>query len=588
MAFSSPEGPAGVVTEVSVVFDRPVHPVGVVVDAPAPFRVSPEVPGSFRWVGSRAAIFTPERRFPLATAFTVEVAAGLQALDGTRLAEPHRFAFETRRPALVQASPGPEQTGVEPRAELRLELDQVVTPAALSAACQLRIEQNGRSSAAAFDVLPDPQQARVLRARPKRPLPPHSAVSFVIGASLRGVEGPLTSNTSTTVRFFTYDPLAFESVSCARNRDTDPCEAESTVALTFNNGIKLRELATKLHVTPDVGVKLDKGDDGFTTWANLRGAFRAGQSYRVQIDAGLTDSFGQSLQQPASVVFRFADHYPRVDIGAVGRNFFGKSLSVPVASRNVPSFELLTAALTPQDVLSLREAERSGRDGAKDLDWLSHFKGTVRQQVRPGGAKNQIERLDVDALKVLGAGGRGALAIGARYGASSADDRKPAAMKVLSVSDLAITAKLSRFGSLVWVTDRADNAPVAGAQVELHVPGRPSRSYGTDAAGLARIPPEDFAPNLAGESDEARAILVARRGLDSAFAPVSELIEGYRLDVPTDFAGELRPYGVLFTDRGIYRPGDDVWLKGIVRRETPTGNALPGERAVTVTLRSPA
>ncbi|HYQ15100.1 MAG TPA: MG2 domain-containing protein, partial [Polyangiaceae bacterium] len=98
----------------------------------------------------------------------------------------------------------------------------------------------------------------------------------------------------------------------------------------------------------------------------------------------------------------------------------------------------------------------------------------------------------------------------------------------------------------------------------------------------------DFAPNLQNDSAEARAILVARSGPDSAFAPVSEYLEGYRLDVPTDFAGELHPYGVLFTDRGIYRPGDEVWLKGIVRVETATGNALPGEKSVTVTLRSPA
>ena len=58
--------------------------------------------------------------------------------------------------------------------------------------------------------------------------------------------------------------------------------------------------------------------------------------------------------------------------------------------------------------------------------------------------------------------------------------------------------------------------------------------------------------------------------------------------MPTDFGGELRPYGVLFTDRGIYRPGDEVQLKGIVRRETATGNALPGEQVVKVSFRSPS
>ena len=91
VAFSSPQGAVGIVTEVSVVFDRPVQALGVVGDGPAPFRINPAVAGHFRWVGSRAAVFTPDERLPFATAFDVEVPAGLQALDGSRLAAPHRF-----------------------------------------------------------------------------------------------------------------------------------------------------------------------------------------------------------------------------------------------------------------------------------------------------------------------------------------------------------------------------------------------------------------------------------------------------------------------------------------------------------------
>jgi hypothetical protein len=124
--------------------------------------------------------------------------------------------------------------------------------------------------------------------------------------------------------------------------------------------------------------------------------------------------------------------------------------------------------------------------------------------------------------------------------------------------------------------------------VGLYVPGRPARKYTTDSDGVARIPASDFAPNLEAEQPESRALLVARRGQDSAFAAVSELIESWRIEVPTDFSGELRPYGVAFTERGIYRPGDEVQLKGIVRNQTATGNALPPEQALKVTLRSPA
>jgi alpha-2-macroglobulin len=588
VAFSSPEGVVGLVSEVNVVFDRPVHALGVVSQEPAPFRITPAVPGSFRWVGSRAAVFTPERRLPFATAFAVEVPAGLPAIDGTRLAAAHRFEFETRRPSLEGSTPSDGEHGLALDTVLRVELNQVVTPAALRASAKLEMDSGRGYASVAFDVTPDPKQPRALLVRPKRLLSPHSTVVLTLGPSLRSTEGPLPSDNERTVTFRTFDPLAMQEISCAR-RENQPCEADSSVSLIFNNAVKPQSLLGKLHITPDVGLKLRiLPEDGATSYVPLPGRYQAGQSYRLQIDAGVVDEFGQTLGKAVNASFRFADHHPRVDIGVAGRNFAGRPLSVPVASRNVDSFDLLTAALSPQDLLSWREAQRPGPGNLKDLAWLSGFKKTQVLHVSPRMAKNQTFKLSVDAGKVLGQSGRGALAIGARYSPDKDDWDTPVDMKVLNVSDLGISAKLSRFGSLVWVTDRTTNTPVAGAGVELVMPERPSRSYTTDSDGIAHVPAADFAPNLESDSPEARAILVVRRGQDSAFAPVSEFLPGYRLDVPTDFSGELRPYGVLFSDRGLYRPGDEIELKGIVRNESLTGNALPGEKPLNVTLRSPS
>lgn len=588
VAFSSPQGLVGIVTEVNVVFDRPVHALDVVTETPPPFQITPPLPGSFRWVGSRAAIFTPAKRLPFATEFKVEVPAGFQALDGTRLAAAHGFGFETRRPSLASSSPNDGDDGLPLNTVVRLEFDQVVTPAAVKAAAKLETDSGRGAVAVPFEVEPEPKQPRVLVVRPKRPLLPQSAVTLTLAATLRASEGPLPMGSERTLTFRTYNPLSVYGISCARRKDNDPCDAESSLSLIFNNSVKQPSLAGKVRVTPDVGLKLQTDDSGATTYVALPGRFQPGQSYRVQVEPGVVDEFGQVMSKPMSVAFRMADHHPRVDIGAVGRNFGGRPLSVPVASRNVASFELLTAALSPQDLLSWREAQRPGKGNLKDIDWLSRFGKSVVQQIKPGASRNQIAKMSVDAAKVLGASGRGALAIGTRYASDKDDWDRPVDMKVLNLSDLGISAKLSRFGSLVWVTDRNSNAPVAGATVELWMPTLPQRSYTTDADGLARIPAADFAPNLTGASPEARAILVARRGQDSAFAPVSEYLEGYRLDVQTDFAGELRPYGVLFSDRGLYRPGDDVQVKGIVRSESPTGNALPGEKPLTVMLASPS
>jgi uncharacterized protein YfaS (alpha-2-macroglobulin family) len=587
VAFSSPAGEVGIVTEVSVVFDRPVQPLGVVSAGPAPFRISPEIAGSFRWVGSRAAVFTPEKRLSLATQYRVEVTAGLQALDGTRLAEPYGFEFETLRPALLSSDPNDGQSGLPTGTVLRVQLNQDVSPAALRAAGKLEATGPGGKRSLQFEVAPA-KEPRTWIVHPTRPLPPNSEIAFTLGSTLRAVEGPLEAGAARRVAFWTYRPLALAELSCSRRDDGSPCEPESGVGLTFNNAVKARDVLAKVHVTPDVGLKTRAGESEPTSYVPLEGRFQAGQSYRIQLDAGIVDEFGQTLKQPVTRSLRFADHYPRVDIGAVGRNFGGRALSVPVASRNVESFELLTAALSPNDLLEWLGTHQGGAQKSDGLTWLARLAKTQVQHVTPRAPKNHIEKLLVDAGKVLGTNGRGALAIAARYRSNRQDYDMPPALKVLNLSDLGISAKLSRFGSLVWVTDRTTNTPVAGAEVSLFVPTQPERKYTADSDGLARIPASDYRPRYEEGAAEARAIVMARRGADSAFAPVSEYIDGYRLPVPSDFSGELRAYGVGFTDRGIYRPGDEVQIKGIVRQQVESGNALPPQKPVDVTLRAPS
>ena len=45
--------------------------------------------------------------------------------------------------------------------------------------------------------------------------------------------------------------------------------------------------------------------------------------------------------------------------------------------------------------------------------------------------------------------------------------------------------------------------------------------------------------------------------------------------VNTDVAGELRPFGMVFTDRGVYRPGETVRAKALFRVPLATGTATP-------------
>jgi len=594
VVFSAPQGEALVASEVSVVFDRPVQALGVAADTAPPLKISPAVRGSFRWVGSRAVVFTPELgRLPGATRYEVEVPAGLRALDGSALRVAHRFAFETPRPVLVRSQPYAGARGQTPDTEIRVELSQAVLPEELAKNARLTASKPRGQEQLAFDVIAtDPKRPKVLVIRPKKPLPVHSGIELRLLPQLTSVEGPLSAGIEQSVSFRTYDPLTIQELSCERETQAHPCAPESSVALVFSSPVQMKELQGKVKVTPDVGLSAlfasPEEGAGLTPYAPLKGRFQAGGRYKIEVAAGVKDGFGQRLANAFSGELRFADYYPRVDIGTHGRNFSAGALSVPVASRNVQSFDLLTAALGPEDLLGLHVLREPGGPKDPGLGWLAGLSQTSVRRVATGAARNQIGKTAIDAVKLLGGQGRGILAIGARYAADSNDYGVPEGMKVVSLSDLGISAKVSRHGSLVWVTRRSTNTPVDGAEVRLLVQGRPERKYLTRSDGLAHIPASDFAPNLSEENPESRAVILARIGEDTAFQPVSEFIDSYRLPVPTDFSGGLGPYGVAFTDRGIYRPGDEVAVKGIVRNEVPTGNALPGEKSIRVVLRAPS
>ncbi len=137
------------------------------------------------------------------------------------------------------------------------------------------------------------------------------------------------------------------------------------------------------------------------------------------------------------------------------------------------------------------------------------------------------------------------------------------------VTDLGLLAKTNAGGGQhVFVHSIATGRPVDGARVELlGKNGLPVRSATTDERGHARL---DSAVDL--ERDRQPAVLVVRHRGDVAFMPYRRGdrrltwsgfdVGGERVDI--DAAEELR--AAVYTDRGLYRPGETVRLLGIVRR----------------------
>ena len=139
--------------------------------------------------------------------------------------------------------------------------------------------------------------------------------------------------------------------------------------------------------------------------------------------------------------------------------------------------------------------------------------------------------------------------------------------RLIVVTDLGMVVKRAIDGTQdVFVQSIASGQPVTGVAIE--VMGRNGQVIATqtsDATGRARLP--DFAGFT---REKAPAVYVARKAGDTSFLPYDRsdrVIDFSRFDVggvnSSADAGKLSAY--LFSDRGIYRPGEEIRVGMIVK-----------------------
>jgi hypothetical protein len=127
---AAPQGDVAWVAQLQVAFSQGMRAVGDE-STPVAAGLTPEVPGRWRWLGSRVLTFEPKDRFPMATEFEVTVPAGLRSASGATLETPYRWRFTTPPPTLVARHPEGGPTRRDPL--LFAAFDQSVDPQAVLA-----------------------------------------------------------------------------------------------------------------------------------------------------------------------------------------------------------------------------------------------------------------------------------------------------------------------------------------------------------------------------------------------------------------------------------------------------------------------
>jgi hypothetical protein len=155
--------------------------------------------------------------------------------------------------------------------------------------------------------------------------------------------------------------------------------------------------------------------------------------------------------------------------------------------------------------------------------------------------------------------------------------RNNAVARNILASDLGLIAKCGNDGSvLIAVSDLRSTEPMSGVNVEvLDLQRKSLGKVVTDRAGLARLPSTRHKPSL----------LVASKGTQRGYLPLGD---GASLSVSEfDVQGaaiERGLKGYLYGERGVWRPGDSLYLAFMLNDAL---NKLPKDHPVVLELTDP-
>jgi alpha-2-macroglobulin len=560
VTYAGPRGETDGRVELSVSFDRPMVPLGSQTDvAPGLLTIEPDAPGHLRWVGSQTLLFEPRAALPMATEYRVRVAAGLRALDGQALARDYTFDFGTPALAVVEHD-APGARALLERRYFDLYFNQAVAPERVREFGALRQHGSRGARELAFTVeRPDAKDLRRVRVVPKTPFALGSQIELRLRAGLPGQEGPRTLPADYQTSFRIYGPL--------RLLPSAPCGGDDcTPRITFSNPVRTGAVYARLRFEPPLATPLAREDDYESEELYFGSELAPDTTYRVSIEGELEDVYGTKLVGERTAVIRTPPHPALARLLVAGELIHESEVpALRVQLQNLRDARLELYPLAFEDVWPSAYDEQQPR-----VTPIAHALGHA------GPSERRLAAVDpTAALK----NGKGVLlaSVSARSKGEALHERK-----LLAFTDLAPTLKAGASGGVVWVTRLSSAQPVAGASVRIVDAGSTLATGKTDDKGLFAyaLPPRGVGESASDHDARDLAAVVEKDG-DVSFTRKFAGVGPWELTEHASYGSAGPSSAHLFTERGIYRPGDTVQLKGILRTQGKAGLA-PARGEVSV------
>ena len=596
-------------SQIDLVFDSPVVPtseLGKTVENTC-LEIQPAQPGKLLWKAQNIAQLIPAQCPVIGATYTFAIPKNLHHLDKSAVPA-GKFATLTCEPFRVLAANAPNRWAEDYSAstgEWLLAFNDAVDPVAVAGSVTFRSNTGQRVGArleratvaragyyansykpwesrfpniSIAAAVPNDLVSNILVAIPVTPLPVGDGWGIWL---LKGL--PNNSGTARTAEESNYEIGKVEPFRVTAIRPQQVVDNPRAIVIEFNQAVSANlpvdflEKSVQISPRPDNLIAKIEGRE-----IHLAGNLNEVNKYSVSFKMPFTSKAGLVLQAPFSKDIEFGHFKPVLEFPSHDQGQLANGLR---------KYRMLTLNLTSAH---LKIKKVSGLDRVRAFQGYRHFTGTGPngESIQPtsvipyplivGESMADLEiplgnRLD--SSKIVTLNWDEILPKDQRYGTFFIEAKgknhpdydgqgmPPTTQAIVQLTDIGLSWKITNKEAFIYAFSCDTGAPLPGVKLEVYGEDATAlQATTTDAAGVASLPRSTVARHL-----------VASLGADSYLTAFDSTLNTVGLwHFPIRYAynksAETTRKAFLFTDRSLYRPGETVRVKGIVRNLH--GNAI--------------
>lgn len=338
-----------------------------------------------------------------------------------------------------------------------------------------------------------------------------------------------------------------------------PSFGNPSIHLDFTGNIAPDELQGKVEFFPPVKVTKVAPYYSWSSFSTddvrIDGEFQPGQTYEMIIRRGLasTEEGFKALSYDIVRVLEFPDREQSVSLELSGSYLAPEAdINLPIATMNMDEVTVRAETVLPQNIVMYAQSKQGRLYSSEKL--FAAEGETVTFKVK--NELNKLVHTDIPLAQVIGKGERGIFCV---HGLGNES--------MICVSDIGLMATVDETSTRVWATSLTTGKPLDKVKLLVYTGNNIILGEGeTGADGIATFTYEK------GIGKPFLVLAISPDETDMTYLPFTQNLDTTEPftgktfgSVPPEYLEEGACDAYVFLDRGIYRPGEKVFVQALLR-----------------------